>query len=249
MAETILLESKPPVATIFLNRPQKRNAINKCMIDEIREVLNLLRIDTSIRVLVITGSGEKSFAAGADIAELREKVSNDAFLAVNASLFHEIERFQKPVIASINGYALGGGLELALACDIRIASHTAKFGQPEVGLGIIPGAGATFRLAQIIGVAKAKEMIFTAQTIDSHEALSLGLVNIITEPEKLREETILLAKRIAEQSSLAVELSKKCINLAYQNSELQEYVIAAQALCFDSKDKYERMTKFLEKKK
>jgi enoyl-CoA hydratase len=203
------VEGKIGIAT--LNRPEKLNALDTKTREELREIVE--RAEREVRVLIITGSG-KAFAAGADVNEL---IQRDPIKAIEATklgseLFSRIEEMEIPTIAAINGFALGGGLELAMACDIRIASDKAKFGQPEINLGIIPGAGGTQRLPRIVGVGMAKKLVLTGEIIDAREALRIGLVEEVVEHEKLMERAREIAGKIAEKSWIAVKLAKKALN-------------------------------------
>jgi enoyl-CoA hydratase len=201
--------------------------------------------------VIITGAGESSFVSGADINDIRARTLNDGLAAINSSLFAKVEQFPRPVIAAINGYALGGGCELALACDIRVAADTAKFGQPELGLGIIPGAGATQRLPRIVGMGWAKHLVLTGDVIDAKQALEIGLVTAIMPASQLQVRARELAKRILRQGPLAAKLAKVALNASARvnlNSGLLIETLA-QAVCYDSDDKTEGTTAFLEKRK
>lgn len=246
-----LFEKRDSIGLLFLNRPEARNAINLQMVQEIHEHLSHLEKNSDIQVLIISGRGEKAFAAGADIAQLRERNYEDALRGINSSLFQRIEECKIPVIAAIQGYALGGGCELALACDIRICDKNSKLGQPEVSLGIIPGAGACHRLTRLVGLGKAKELIFTGDVIGAEEALQIGLVNKVVEEGKALEEAILMAQKIAKNGALAVQLAKATLNATgrpYQDIAFQMERFG-QAILFDSEEKKQRMTAFLERKK
>src|SRR5205823_29919 len=199
--ETLLLERRDRVALITINRPEKRNALNIQTRTEGAAILEELREDESIGVVVFTGAGDKAFIAGADIAEFAGRTALTQRDVMTArSLFNAIDSFPKPVIAMINGYCLGGGCELALACDLRIASETASFGQPEINLGIIPGGGGTQRLTRLVGEGKAMELILTGAIIDAQTALTLGLVNHVVPADQLETKTMEIANRIAEKS-------------------------------------------------
>jgi enoyl-CoA hydratase/carnithine racemase len=175
----IRVEMAESIATLTIDRPEVKNALDLETVNEVRAALQSLAANGDVGVLIITGAGEAAFVSGADINDIRARGRDEGLAAINSSLFAEVERFPRPTIAAINGYALGGGCELALACDIRIASDTAKFGQPELGLGIIPGAGATQRLPRLIGMGRAKHLILTGDVIDAKEALEIGLVTAI----------------------------------------------------------------------
>ena len=202
-------------------------------------------------MLVITGAGEAAFVSGADINDIRARGRDEGLAAINSSLFAEIERFPRPTIAAVNGYALGGGCELALACDIRIASETAKFGQPELGLGIIPGAGATQRLPRIVGLGWAKHLVLTGDIIDAKQALDIGLVTAVTPAGQLQIRARELAKRVLRQGPLAARLAKLALN-ASARVDLDSGLLIetlAQAICYSSDDKTEGTSAFLEKRK
>ena len=253
--ENIIVERRGTderVAVITINRPEKRNALNIKTREEGAQALDDLREDDSVRVVVITGAGDKAFIAGADIAEFAGRTAimqRDVMLA--RSLFTAIDLFPKPVIAMVNGYCLGGGCELALACDLRIASETASFGQPEINLGIIPGGGGTQRLTRLIGEGKAMEMILTGDIIDAKTAFALGLVNMVVPATELEAKTMELANRIAEKSPVALRIAKEAVKIA-SRSTLDEGLrreIDLFALCFSSEDKDEGVSAFLEKRK
>jgi len=179
MATNIRLDISESIATLTVDRPSVKNALNLETVNELHRALDELAVNDLAGVLIITGAGESSFVSGADINDIRSRDGADGLAAINSSLFAKIDRFPKPVIAAINGYALGGGCELALACDIRVAADTAKFGQPELGLGIIPGAGATQRLPRIVGLGWAKHLVLTGDIIDAKQALEIGLVTAV----------------------------------------------------------------------
>lgn len=250
--ETLLLERRGRVAIITINRPEKRNALNIKTREEGAAVLDELRGDDSVGVVVITGVGDKAFIAGADIAEFagRTALSQRAVM-VGRSLFNVIDTFPKPVIAMINGYCLGGGCELALACDIRVASENASFGQPEINLGIIPGGGGTQRLTRLVGEGKAMEMILTGEIIDAQTAFAVGLVNHVVPLNQLEAKTMEIANRIAEKGPLSVSLAKEAVKIA-SRSNLDEGLrreVDLFALCFSTEDKDEGVQAFLEKRK
>lgn len=247
--ETILLDVADAVATLTLNRPDVRNAINLAMVEEMHDALSALAGREDVLALVITGAGGKAFAGGADIAELLARTHEDALRSINTVLFKRVEDFARPTIAAIRGFALGGGCELAIACDIRIAGEGARFGQPEVSLGIMPAAGGTYRLPRLVGLGRAKELIFTGAIIDAREADRIGLVNRVVPDEVVLSTAQELARKIASQSPLAVRLSKLIMNQAARGASLTEVESVAQAILFDGEDKRRRMTEFLEKKK
>jgi len=250
--ETLLLERRDRVAFITINRPDKRNALNIKMREEGATLLDELRQDDSIGVVVFTGAGDKAFIAGADIAEFAGRsamMQRDVMTA--RSLFTAIDSFPKPVIAMINGYCLGGGCELALACDLRIASENASFGQPEINLGIIPGGGGTQRLPRLIGEGKAMELILTGEIIDAQTAFAIGLVNHVVPADQLAAKTMEIAQRIAEKSPIALRLAKEAVKLAARSSldEGLRREVDLFALCFSTEDKDEGVKAFLEKRK
>jgi enoyl-CoA hydratase len=234
-----------------IDRPEVKNALDLATVGEMRAALQTLAADSNVGVLIVTGAGESAFVSGADINDIRARQRDDGLAAINSSLFAELERFPRPTIAAINGYALGGGCELALACDIRIAADTAKFGQPELGLGIIPGAGATQRLPRIVGLGRAKHLILTGEIIDAKQALEYGLISAVTPPGQLQIRARELAKRILRQGPLAAKLAKIALNASARVDMDSGLLIEtlAQALCYSSEDKVEGATAFLEKRK
>lgn len=250
--ETLLIESDDRgVVICHFNRPQVRNALNRQMVEEIRTLLRSLSDRSDVSALIFTGSGDRAFLSGADIGELRERDRGDALLRINSQLFREIEGFPAPTIAAVRGFALGGGCELAIACDLRICGAGARFGQPEVGLGIIPGAGATYRLPRLVGQGRARELIFTGRIIDAEEALSIGLVNRRVEDEEVLRAARELAAEIARNSRLAVRLAKQSLLLAPEINSAAGMALesTAQAVLFEDEEKNERMTAFLEKRR
>ena len=251
-SEFIKYEEREQIALITINRPKALNAINSKVLEELDQTLDF--VDTKkIRAVIITGEGEKSFVAGADIAEMSTltKEQGEAFSKKGNDVFRKIETFEVPVIAAINGYALGGGCELAMSCDIRICSENAIFGQPEVGLGITPGFGGTQRLARLVGMGMAKQMIYTGQNIKAEEAKRIRLVNEVFPQNELLSEAIKLANAIAKNSATAVKSSKKAINdgmqLDIDNAIALEQKIFGQ--CFGEDDQIELMKAFLNKSK
>jgi enoyl-CoA hydratase len=250
--ETLLVERRNRVAIITINRPEKRNALNIKTREEGAQVLEELSADESIRVVIFTGAGDKAFIAGADIAEFKGRTAiTQREVMLGRSLFTAIDNFPKPVIAMVNGYCLGGGCELALSCDLRIASDKASFGQPEINLGIIPGGGGTQRLTRLIGEGKAMELILTGDIIDAQTAYNLGLVNMVVPAADLEAKTIELANRIADKSPVALRMAKEAVKLA-SRSNLDEGLrreVDLFALCFSSEDKDEGVSAFLEKRK
>ena len=247
----IRVETSESIATLAINRPSVKNALNLETVNECHQALNELAADERVGVLILTGAGESSFVSGADINDIKARTLNDGLAAINSSLFAAVERFPKPVIAAVNGFALGGGCELALACDIRIAADTAKFGQPELGLGIIPGAGATQRLPRTVGMGWAKHLVLTGDVIDAKQALEIGLVTAVVPAAQLQIRARELAKRILRQGPLAARLAKLALN-ASARVDLDSGLLIetlAQAICYDSEDKIEGTSAFLEKRK
>jgi enoyl-CoA hydratase/carnithine racemase len=247
----ITLEISESIATLTVDRPSVKNALDLQTVKEIHAALDELATRDDAGVVIITGAGETSFVSGADINDIKARGRDDGLAAINSSLFAKIDRFPKPVIAAINGFALGGGCELALACDVRVASDTAKFGQPELGLGIIPGAGATQRLPRIVGLGWAKHLVLTGDIIDARQALEIGLVTAVMPAAQLQVRARELAKRILRQGPLAARLAKLSLN-ASARVDLDSGLLIetlAQALCYSSEDKLEGTTAFLEKRK
>ncbi len=249
--ERILLEyPEKEIALITLNRPEKLNALDTKTRMEISEALD--EVEEKARVLIITGKG-KAFAAGADINELSKRTPFEyiRLSKYGTWLNNRIENLDIPVIAAVNGYALGGGCELAMACDIRIASEKAKFGQPELNLGIMPGVGATQRLPRLVGLGMAKKLVFTGEIIDAHEAFRIGLVEEVVEHERLMERCLEIAKTIASKPPLAIKVVKKAIN-ATRTMGLEDglrYEVALASLLFSTEDAKEGLRAFLEKRR
>lgn len=251
--ENIILEHKKGIATLYINRPEKLNALNKATIQELHETLGLIDNNPDVRVIIITGSGEKAFVAGADIAEFAHfSAEEGAQLAAKGQqiLFDFIENMKTPVIAAINGFALGGGLELAMACHFRIASENAKMGLPETSLGLIPGYGGTQRLPQIIGKGRAMEMIMTAGMIDADTAKIYGLVNHVVPQEELFSAYMTIATRIMKNSPIAISKAIEAVNANY-NSGVNGFDVEIKnfGACFATEDFKEGTTAFLEKRK
>jgi enoyl-CoA hydratase len=250
--ETIKLERHDRVAVLTINRPDKLNALNKKVHSEGMAALDELRRDAGVRVLIITGSGERSFIAGADISEFAGQTPvTQRDLFHEPSFFNSIDSFPKPVIAMVNGFCLGGGNELALACDLRICSENAKFGQPEIDLGIIPGGGGTQRLTRLIGEGRSMEMILTGGMIDAETALRFGLVNHVFPAGELFDRTMEIARKIAEKAPIALQLCKEAVKFA-SRSNLDEGLrreVDLFAISFSTEDKQEGVSAFLEKRK
>lgn len=246
------ISSKEHICTIQINNPKALNALNSQIFHEFNRALTVVENDKHNRVLIITGV-EKSFVAGADIEEMcnLNETEAKAFAELGSEIFRRIELLHIPVIASINGFALGGGCELALCCDIRIASENAQFALPEVGLGITPGFSATQRLPRLVGTGKAKELIYTGKMINAEEACNIGLVNKVTSLETLDEATQGMAQKIASQAPLAVQYAKKAINEGHDTDMEAGIAIEVNlfAHCFTTKDQKNGMQAFLERKK
>ncbi len=251
MVTNIKVNIAESIATITVDRPAVKNALDLTTVNEIHQALDELGGNADVGVLIITGAGETSFVSGADINDIRARTRDDGLAAINSSLFAKIDKFPKPVIAAVNGFALGGGCELALACDIRVAADTAKFGQPELGLGIIPGAGATQRLPRIVGLGWAKHLVLSGDIIDAKQALEIGLVTAIMPASQLQVRARELAKKILRQGPLAARLAKLSLN-ASARVDLDSGLLIetlAQAICYSSQDKEEGTAAFLEKRK
>ncbi|MEW6622671.1 MAG: enoyl-CoA hydratase-related protein [Bacillota bacterium] len=250
--EFILFEKKGPVAVITINRPKQLNAINTQVLKELDKVIDLIEQDNEMLVLVITGAGGKAFVAGADVEAMSKMTSLEAyeFVKLGQRVFIRLERLSKPVLAAINGYALGGGCELALACDIRISGDRAKFGQPEVNLGIIPGFGGTQRLPRLIGKSKAMKLILTGDIIGAEEAYKLGIVDQVVPNDELMQTVMDIAAKIASKAPFAVQQAKAAIN--YSSGYMDEacdYEASLIANCFATEDQKEGMSAFLAKRK
>jgi enoyl-CoA hydratase len=251
--ENIILEHEKGIATIYVNRPEKLNALNKATIQELHETLKLVEENPDVQVIIITGSGEKAFVAGADIAEFAHfSAEEGAQLAAKGQqiLFDFIENMKTPVIAAINGFALGGGLELAMACHFRIASENAKMGLPETSLGVIPGYGGTQRLPQIIGKGRAMEMIMTAGMIDAETAKMYGLVNHVVPQDDLYSAFMTIATRIMKNSPVAIGKAIEAVNANFI-SGINGFDVEIKNFgdCFATEDFKEGTTAFLEKRK
>lgn len=250
--QTVIYEKKDFLSWITLNRPEARNAQNDTMRAELVQVLEDSRDDDSVRVIIITGAGDKAFSAGADISEFPKRMPADILRGKGTQRAVELLReIPKPVIAMVNGYALGGGCELAMACDIIIASENAQFGQPELRVGVIPGAGGTQILPRLVGEKKAKELIFTANPISAKEALELGLVNKVVPQDKLREAVMEIANAILQNSPVILKLAKIAVNKSLETplSVGMSYERDLFAMCFGTDDQKEGARAFLEKRK
>ncbi len=249
--ETLLLTVRDRIGLLTINRPDKRNALNATVRRELVEALDGLRHDDAVRVVVITGAGEKAFIAGADIAEFAERTPVEQRAAlVGRRVYDEVAAFPKPTIAMINGYALGGGCELALACDLRIAARSARLGQPEIKLGLIPGGGGTQRLPRLVGFGRAMRMVLTGELVDGTEAERIGLVDAVFDDAELESGTLAMAATIAANSPVALELAKTAIRASLETplsaglSHERDLFVAA----FASEDHVEGVRAFLEKR-
>lgn len=246
--EYVKVEKKKETGTIVLNRPEAMNVLGSKALQELGDSLSGLEKDGRIRAVIITG--EENFSAGVDVEELKDKHPEEAeaFSRLGHSICDRVENMGKPVIAAVNGYALGGGCEIALACDMRIAGESAKFGQPEINLGLIPGFGATQRLTRLVGTGRAKEMILTGRIIDAKEALSIGLINRMVKDEELADRAEEIAQVLAQKSPIAVKLAKNSINRALEIKKGLEMESAFFSECFASSDHIEGINAFLEKR-
>jgi len=243
-------QKEPFIALIELNRPKELNALNRQLMEELRDTLLQLDKNDNVHVIIITGN-EQAFAAGADIKQMADKSAIDMLLIDQFSTWDQIRKTKKPIIAAVSGFALGGGCELAMTCDMIIASESAKFGQPEIKLGVLPGAGGTQRLTKAIGKAKSMELILTGRFITAEEAHFYGLVNKVVPAEMYLYEALQLAKEIAQQSPIAVQLAKEAINRSFE-TQLDEGLAFERKnfyLAFASEDQKEGMKAFIEKRK
>ncbi|MEW6005056.1 MAG: enoyl-CoA hydratase-related protein [Stygiobacter sp.] len=251
--KNLLYEVNNHVALVTINRPEKLNSLNNETLGELESCFKEIKNDKDVYVVIITGSGEKAFVAGADISELNKLnvISAKAFAEKGQAIFNLIENLGKPIIAAVNGFALGGGCELALACHIRFASDRAKFGQPEVNLGIIPGYGGTQRLTRIVGSGRAAELILSGDLIDAEEAYRIGLVNKIFSPEELLNETKKFAEKISSKGQVAISLALKAIVSCDELSESEGQNLESSlfAICCGTEDFKEGTSAFLEKRK
>ena len=245
-------EQRGPIGVITMNRPEALNALNDQVLKDLDAVLDAAEANDEVLVLILTGAG-RSFVAGADIGQMKDftPVQAKQFGMYGNSVFLKLENFPKPVIAAVNGFALGGGCELSMACDIRLASEKAKFGQPEVGLGITPGFSGTQRLPRRVGIAKAKELIFSGKTIGAQEAKEIGLVNAVYAPEELMNGAIAMAKSFTANAPIAVKYAKACIDRGMQMDIDDGIALENElfAMCFATADQKEGMGAFLEKRK
>lgn len=250
--ENLLLETRDQIALLTINRPKALNSLNPQTLNELSLMIAELQANSDVKVIILTGSGEKAFVAGGDIASMQPLAPLQArAVALQAQkLFNDIEYGDKVVIGAINGYALGGGCELAMACDLRIASANAKFGQPEINLGIIPGWAGTQRLPRLIGKGKAKELMFTGDMISASKAEQLGLVNRVVEQQDLLDTAWEMAKKIAIKPQVPIKLIKQAVNNGLEMESQKAYIYEAElfGLCFATEDQKEGMAAFLEKR-
>jgi enoyl-CoA hydratase len=247
---SILVDKKDGIAMVTINRPEVRNALDTAAWQRLRAVIAELDYDDDVRVIIITGAGEKAFIAGADLNALKVRSSVETFYSQNGDCIEAIENVSKATIAMVNGFCLGGGLEVALGCDIRMASDDAKFGQTELNVGILPGFGGTQRLPRAVGLAKAKELIFTGKIISAAEAEKIGLVNHVVPKAELLAETMKLAASIAAKSAIGVKSAKLAVNKGYDGPlatglKLEKF---AQSFMFSTEDHLEGINAFLEKR-
>jgi enoyl-CoA hydratase len=248
----VLYEKEGDIAIVTVNRPKALNALNAETLADIEKAMDAAAADPEVKVVILTGAG-RAFVAGADITFMQNMTAMEgrAFAMLGQAVFRKIETMEKPVIAAVNGFALGGGCELAMSCDFRIASDAAKFGQPEVGLGVTPGFGGTQRLPRLVGVGMAKELCYTGDTIDANEALRIGLVNHVVPGDELMTYVKDMAKRIASKGQLAVRMCKKAINEGMQMDIDRSMTLEADifGILFSTEEQKEGMTAFVEKRK
>lgn len=249
----LLYENQDGIAVITMNRPKALNALNQETLDELNQVADMLAKDSSVQVVILTGSGDKAFVAGADIAQMQSMSAMEGrnFGKLGQAVFNKLENLPQPVIAAVNGFALGGGCELAMACDIRIASEKAKFGQPEVTLGITPGFAGTQRLPRLVGKGRAKQLLYTGDVIDAQEAYRIGLVNVVAPAEELMTTAKAVAQKIQSRAAVAVQLCKAAVNEGL-DTDLETgtaYEAEVFGLCFATADQKEGMAAFVEKRK
>jgi len=251
--ETVKWGVEQGIAQVVISRPEALNSLNYQVWKELEEIFTELAKSHDVRAIILTGEGTRAFAAGSDVTEMKQfsvMEAREFALRVNQTQA-KIESIPKPVIAAVNGFALGGGCELIMSCDIRIASSTAKFGQPEINLGIIPGGGGTQRLARLIGIGRAKELVFTGELIDAQRAYEIGLVNKVVPPERLMEEAQKIAFKIANKSLPILRLAKEALNYGsiMDVEKALKFEIECFANCFDTEDHVEGISAFIEKRK
>ncbi len=248
-AEILVEVPEPHVGLVRLNRPEKLNALSTRMLDELVQALDGFEADTEIRVVVLTGN-DRAFAAGADIREFQDTTFLDMLRGHRVTAWERIRRFPKPLVAAVSGYCLGGGCELAMACDLIVASETARFGQPEINLGVLPGAGGTQRLPRLVGKHRAMELILTGRHLTAQEAYAWGLVNRVVPQERYLEEALTLAREVASKAPIAARLAKEAV-LRSMDTPLEvglEYERRLWALVFATEDRQEGVRAFLEKR-
>ncbi|MEB8418502.1 enoyl-CoA hydratase-related protein [Enterococcus casseliflavus] len=250
---TLKFEVFDSYSILYINRPKQLNSLNLEVLKELNEAIDIIHIDSNIKSLIICGSGDRAFVAGADIKEMvnKDPLAAKEFSKYGNNVFLKLENLSKPTIAAIDGFALGGGCELALACDLRIGTTNSKFGQPEVGLGIIPGFGGTQRLSRIVGIGIAKDLIYTGRVINSDEAYRINLLNYVVESEKLLEKSIEISNLIAKNGYLAIKSSKEAINSGYELPIKYALELEANLFSnlFSTNDQKEGMKAFIEKRK
>lgn len=247
---TVTVDIQDGVAVITVDRPEVRNAINASVLGQISHALAELAENDDARIVIFTGAGDKAFVAGADINELAVRTPKDGLRATMQGVYEKVEQFHKPTIAAVNGYAFGGGHELALACDIRIASTNAQFALPETSLGIMPAAGGTQRLARLVGVGRATEMILTGRRVNAHEALAMGLVTDVVDPEELMSKVKDTAQTILSKGPLATQLAKAVVRHGFDADHSTGILLErlAQSVLYSSAEKIEGTSAFLEKR-
>lgn len=253
MSDELVLLEKPEegIAVLTIHRPEKRNALNLALVRRLSDRLDELLDDVHLRAVIIRGAGEKAFVAGADIAELEKRDAEESLAGINSGLFRKIEEYPWPVVAAIHGWALGGGMELAMACDIRIAAPSARFGQPELNLGILPAAGGMHRLPALVGMGVAKDLVLTGRILSAEEALGFGLISRIVPENELLEHALEVARSIAQMGRLSSKLAKGVMNSLFRVRPDVAALLesSAQAVLFETEEKHKRMQAFLDRKK
>lgn len=249
MTDLVLEEDRGRVRILTVNRPEKRNALNLAVVRALEAALSRVVESETVGAVVLTGAGDKAFVAGADIAELKERGANEAHRGLNAAMFRQVEELDVPVIAALRGWTLGGGMELAMACDIRIAGESTRFGQPELNLGILPAAGGLHRLPALVGMGAAKDLVLTGRIVDAQEALRMGLVSRVVSDASVMDEALGAAEAIASMPNLAVKLAKRTMNAMFRVRPDLAFTLdcAAQGVLFETAEKHERMQAFLDK--
>ncbi|PIE23532.1 MAG: enoyl-CoA hydratase [Planctomycetota bacterium] len=248
--ELVLEERQGAIAVLTLNRPEKRNALDLALVAALSQKLADLKGEAGLRCLVLKGAGDKAFVAGADIGELLQRDAEQSLAGINSSLFLQVEEFPVPVIAMIQGWCLGGGMELAMACDLRIASESARFGQPELKLGILPAAGGLHRLPALVGMGQAKDLVLTGRIVAAEDALRMGLVSRVVPEAELEQEAMAAAQQVVDTAPLASRLAKKTMHALFRVRPDTAFMIesGAQAVLFESEEKKRRMQEFLDKR-